>query len=428
MKRLLPYLVAALPAITSAQVDTFHASFKDLNGKALPNVSILPYEGSPVIFTGNDQGLVTIPKYPAKTYEYRLTTKKSEPHNGLDVQDLVLLEALITGNWKPNQPIHELAADLDQSKSVNAEDLKLLTSSITNGSALDFLSGVYGWRFLPANTALSPSNPFNNLPEATDLSSLKGVVRVDMLGYKVGDLNGDARPEKLQSGQQSSRGAGIQVLGKDEAVAAGNTTSFMLTMPEGAAGYGLSMVLNSTDALELIAVESAEAQLLKTQETQVGNKGQKGVYLGFQSSAASIAAGKPLIKVTVKARTNVRLSDVLTLDPEQSYWIGGTLPRFEKQAISLEWEGLPTAAPSNVSLPLTLNYQQGATIAQLQFPAMEGAATVRMVQANGQVICSATIAPGATQHQLEVGALASGLYWIQVVQGQQQGSIALVKP
>ena len=115
--------------------------------------------------------------------------------NGLNVFDYIDLLNHVNNAVLLNTPYKIIAADVNQSGTVNSADAALLLDYVTfRASTLP-----QAWRFVAASyTFTNPASPLGEaFPEANTYSALStDLVGQDFIGVKVGDVNEDADPQQ----------------------------------------------------------------------------------------------------------------------------------------------------------------------------------------------------------------------------------------
>lgn len=118
---------------------------------------------------------------------------------GVTTFDLVLIGKHILGLKALDSPYKMIAADVNRSQRITAIDLiaqRRLILNVDTGFA-DNTS----WRFVPADYQFpDPANPWlEGFPEHIDINALQtGVIGIDFVAIKVGDVSGDADTQATQ--------------------------------------------------------------------------------------------------------------------------------------------------------------------------------------------------------------------------------------
>jgi len=144
-----------------------------------------------VVYT-NSSGVFTDTLPTGGTYNIRPLSCDGAPLNGTNSFDWELMMGHITGTFPLNSPYKIIAADVDNSGSVNLLDtmellhvLSGLTPKLSGGN----------FRFVQKNYVFpNPQNPFNPaFPQTFTLSNLQAPVNdLDFIGLKMGDVNNSA--------------------------------------------------------------------------------------------------------------------------------------------------------------------------------------------------------------------------------------------
>jgi hypothetical protein len=147
-------------------------------------------------------GNYTIQVFPGVLADYILTPYKSDfIFNGVDVDDLSLLNQHVMGQLPLNSPYKRIAADVDGSNSIDMNDVTILQNAIM-GLITEFPNGVPIWRFVDASYAFpNPIDPFNPaFPESITLYSVtEDHIDQDFIAVKMGDFNGTVSTHNLLS-------------------------------------------------------------------------------------------------------------------------------------------------------------------------------------------------------------------------------------
>jgi hypothetical protein len=133
--------------------------------------------------------------------------KDNDILNGITVLDLVLIQRHMLGANLLTDPYKMLAADINNDRRINAEDILLLRQVILNRKA-EFDNNT-SWRFIDANYEFQDaSNPFleDQLPTSVQINDAQmGVRDVNFVAIKVGDVNNSAVTRNLNGTEDRSR-------------------------------------------------------------------------------------------------------------------------------------------------------------------------------------------------------------------------------
>ncbi len=121
--------------------------------------------------------------------------KENNPKNGISTFDLVLLQRHILGVQLLNSPYKQIAADVNNSKTITTADLVYLRKMILG--IVEIFPNGQSWEFMPASFKFTnPNKPlleFDNTSNQIILSNIqKDTLGLDFIAIKKGDLNNSA--------------------------------------------------------------------------------------------------------------------------------------------------------------------------------------------------------------------------------------------
>ncbi|MFK7936301.1 MAG: T9SS type A sorting domain-containing protein [Saprospiraceae bacterium] len=123
--------------------------------------------------------------------DYSIVPAKDTLHTqGVDNTDLQILVEHVTGAISITDPYQLLAADIDRSGEIDAQDIVALRRVISGG--MDHFPNNTSWRFLPKDFEfLEGDNPLAmNLPEIVNINNLdEDLTVINFFAIKVGDLD-----------------------------------------------------------------------------------------------------------------------------------------------------------------------------------------------------------------------------------------------
>ncbi len=123
-----------------------------------------------------DQSYTLIPEY------------ETFPLDGISTIDIIMIRKHILGLDPLDSPYKILAADVDNSGSINGLDLIALRKLIL-GKTLDFQEK-NSWEFVPADTDfIDPQNPWLNILDEVVLHEAEGEQEINYFALKTGDMN-----------------------------------------------------------------------------------------------------------------------------------------------------------------------------------------------------------------------------------------------
>ena len=134
-----------------------------------------------------------------KDEAYQVIPKKDvDPLNGVSTFDLVLMTKHILGIQPFENPYQWIAADVNNSKTITAFDLVMLRKMIL---AIDkYFVKNESWRFVDATYKFVSDTPLTqDFPEMAQIDHLSEDMVMDFVAVKIGDVNGSAKANTLQS-------------------------------------------------------------------------------------------------------------------------------------------------------------------------------------------------------------------------------------
>ncbi|MFN0013274.1 MAG: hypothetical protein ACKVU2_01885 [Saprospiraceae bacterium] len=128
-----------------------------------------------------------------------LTPEKNDDHlNGVSTFDLSLINRHILGHEPFDSPYKNIAADVNNSRSVTTLDVIELRKAILG--ITQHFPGTPSWRFVDAGYVFpNPSNPFQEIfPETRTATGVQaGRLNENFIAIKIGDVNGNALTSSL---------------------------------------------------------------------------------------------------------------------------------------------------------------------------------------------------------------------------------------
>lgn len=188
MKKLFLYLLFfSIASCTYAQPYDITGHINRLSGQPVPEV---------VVYLGGDvedntqsdiNGAYSFLDLPANSNLSILPFKDINPTECVSVRDLIVMGKHIQGITPLSNPYAMIAADVNNTGSVNTADLFLLRRLIL-GRDVDFANNT-SWRFVEAGYNFpNPADPWEeDFPEEVQITNLQSDRVVDFIGVKIGD-------------------------------------------------------------------------------------------------------------------------------------------------------------------------------------------------------------------------------------------------
>jgi hypothetical protein len=223
-------------------------------------------------------------------------TNDKNPLNGVSTYDLVLISKHILGLQPLNTPYKMIAADVNKSGSITTFDIvearKLILGIYTD------LPNNSSWRFVDKSFQFpNMDNPFQTaFPEAITVGqALANNMNGNFVGVKVGDVNGSAIANSLNSADDRSVGT-LLFDAADRTVKAGEVFTVNFNASEKVQGYQFTMNLNGLEVVEVVPGANMTAANF-------------GVFA--DAVTASVDGDAGTFGVTFRAKNDGRLSQML---------------------------------------------------------------------------------------------------------------------
>jgi len=272
------------------------------------------------------------------TFRYEVTTgenytikpkKTMNPLNGVSTFDLVLIQKHILGLETFDSPYNYIAADVNQSNTVTAYDMVILRQLILN-IMTDFPNNE-SWRFVNMAYPMDTVNPLNEgFVEEHVITNIDQDVSLEFMAVKVGDVNGNAKPNALATSEDRSTNGTITIQANDQYVVVGQSyvVDFSVENLNQLAGYQFTL------AYDGLTFEQWEGGLID--ENYFGyTLAKKGFITTSWNKQANnkFLKKEAAFKLRFTAKTDGLLSDLLSISseitPAEGYDASGDLQGLE---------------------------------------------------------------------------------------------------
>ena len=180
--------------VAMARVSGF---IRDANGRSVAGVNVQLVGALTMATVTDTTGAYRFENLPTGTSLGLILEKNFNARNGIGVLDIILISKHILSIEPFESPLSLLAADVDNSGSINILDL-IQIRKITLSIDLAFPSSP-AWRFLPAGfTFLDPQRPWDDfIPSVFSLPAFSGnLENINFTGIKMGDVDFSANPRE----------------------------------------------------------------------------------------------------------------------------------------------------------------------------------------------------------------------------------------
>ncbi len=413
----------SLHLLPSAPAVAVWGSVRTETGEGIAQVQVCSQPFVLTTPTGDYQVLAGAPCLSDSLRLYR----DDDPLNGVSTFDLLLIQRHILGIERLPSPYRIIAADANGSMSVTTFDIVQLRRLILGIDSTLINSPL--WRFVPASFQFpEPDNPFKTaFLQAVALPAGLQSQRVDFIGIRIGDVNGNA------STQLSSSSAPRELwplIAENRNFHAGELLRVVFSGAwENTAAVQLGLFFNP-EVLDLLHVEpmvpglGADHFALRPGGLSCVTACFENPYWLRRRTASALPSSEPmaLFAIHFRARRSGAMQDAIMLrEQPTSAWAFS--PEGSALKPVLQWaERREDAQTVLRAFPNPF----GTHGLYLLLPAETAPAVIRLYDLNGQMLWATT----TTQTQLLLDALLfpkAGAYWVMVEYGGQRQTFRVVK-
>ena len=236
--------------------------------------------------------------------------------NGVSTFDLLLISKHLLGVQAFDSPYKIIAADANKSGSVTSFDILQIRKMILGLN--DTIAGNASWRFVPKSYQFpNPQNPFEEpFPEHIALPGLSAnITGLDFVGIKIGDVNISA-----DAADARSPGDTVFLQLENTRLKAGQTVALPLKINDLDRLLGLQFELEIDPARAWLRGVEFPADAALTAANVAVNARADAPRLAVSwdnSDAKQVAAGAPLFRILLEAKTDVDVSNVLKINAQR---------------------------------------------------------------------------------------------------------------
>ena len=237
---------------------------------------------------------------------YRIEGNLNTEHlNGVSTLDLVLIQRHILGLAEFTDTPDFIAADVNDDGRISAIDLVQIRRLILGFT--DVFEQNTSWRFLdPRQEFDDPSRPFPFLEEILIPSLLQDMEDQDLIGIKIGDVNGNAVANSSLSSNRSNDIASLQV--PSRLLHEGEVVEVPISMDDLNKLSGIQFSIRATGA-EILDISSDHIDLDAGVMRRVSSQEISLAWAGIEP----VSSGH-LFTLTLSAQETGTLDDILSLD------------------------------------------------------------------------------------------------------------------
>jgi len=343
-----------------------------------------------------------------------------DPLDGVTTYDIVQIQKHILGIKPLDHPYKYIAADVNKSKSVTAADIVEIRKLILG--KVDRFKNNESWRFVDSDYKfIDPLNPFlDEFTESFYVPKLINNVLANFTGIKVGDIDDSNKLNGLGNQAQTRTNQYTLVHTEDVMLKAGIETNIELSIPTWMQLDGLQFALNINPALARVS------QVLCTEESVVRDESIGTVFMDrgiVNVSWVRNMSDKGQWKLTLKviSKSNVNLSEILTIDPvlmpAEAYT---TSNEFNVVALSMNsnqathsqvklYQNIPNPYSQSTRIPFELNADSEVILS--------------VIDVNGQVVYEYKKFFTKGYHEIPINKTSiqkSGMYYYMIQTGRDK--------
>jgi len=263
----------------------------------------------PAMITTDDSG--SFEYRVEKGADYTIRPKKDkQPLNGVSTFDLVLIQKHILGLQTFDSPYSYIAADVNQSGAVTAFDMVITRQLILN--IITSFPNNESWKFVNMAYPMNAPNPLlEGYEQEHSITAIEENVLLDFMAVKVGDVNGNAKPNTLLVSEDRSFNGTLDFHVQDQAVQAGQAYLVDFKLPNSSKIDGYQFTL----AYDGLSFENWEGGLV--QENHFGyTLAKRGLLTTSwnKQGNAKLPEDSPFFRLRFTAQKDGWLSDMLTIN------------------------------------------------------------------------------------------------------------------
>jgi len=245
---------------------------------------------------------------------------------------IVLISKHILGITKFDNPYQMIAADVNESGTITAFDMVQLRQLILN-IRTDFTNSD-SWKFVAVNYEFTTANPTaENYPQEVQIADLDRDMNADFVAVKMGDVNGNARPNSFTIAEDRRTTKTFEIDIEDIMIKAGERYQVAFTTKQLAAIQGYQFTLTYND----LKLEKLHSGLVGVENFGLQKMDKGSITTSWNQSAANSQQSvendsqevTDLFNIEFTALKNGKLSEQLSLisrpTPIEAYGQDGEL-------------------------------------------------------------------------------------------------------
>ena len=282
----------------------------DFVNEVLTSIESNTQQEFPLTQTTGDNGQYAFASIP-QGFDYSVSAQKNDNYlNGVSTLDLVLIQKHIIGLDNLQSAYKTIAGDANNDGRISALDLISLRELILG--KISELPNNSSWRFTPAAESIFDATnpwPFTESIEVNDLA--ENMLEEDFIAIKIGDVNGNAAANSLQTAEVRTSGVTNFVLA-DEYVNANQLIAVPVTSNDFNNVYGFQFTMDLT-GLSYVGIEKGSIDVSDDNLADFGDH----LTMSWESSEA-MTSTETLFTLVFKASEGVTLSNAIALNSEKT--------------------------------------------------------------------------------------------------------------
>ncbi|MFM2392519.1 MAG: hypothetical protein RLZZ546_496 [Bacteroidota bacterium] len=351
--------------------------------------------------------------------EYKVIPKKYDGTlNGVSTLDLIHIQRHILGVKRIESPYKRIAADINRDGKISASDLVSLRRLILG--LQDSMLYKETWRFIWKEYQFSdPTNPWTQtLMEAYEIGELQSDMKIDWIGIKLGDVNGDVVSNGTEEQIETRGERGLLLEYEDREVRKGEEIEMSIKTREGVEISGIEYNIKGG---KVKGIESTfDTEIREIEKGEEKGEGEESSVIMTRGNGEIYDENKELMRIKIEVERSGKLSEIIGLTKGRMAnvaYIGNDLEKVEIELRGVEGEGRKFEIGQNIPNPWN-----EITVIPIKIPQTD-ALTLTIKDVAGRVVMNRSMILQKGSHNIEIGKemFKSGSYIYEVeYQGEKQ--------
>lgn len=317
--------------------------------------------------------------------------------DGVSTLDLVLIQRHILAISQFTDPMHMVAADIDDNDRVSGADVVSLRQVIL-GISDEFPNGQKSWRFVDASSTMDAATalPYDEIIEVNNLT--QSVTNQDFKAVKIGDVNESATGNLASSNDLDVRSRNVVTLViKEDATLSGSTLEVPVYADEAITIAGLQLALRIPNGMTISDIVAGQLDI-NASDVHIDGSIAKTAYAS--STELAVTTEEPLFTLIIEGDVSTDAANLLSIDNDAL--------RAELYDSNLETYDVEMSVRTGLAATLTVeqnmpNPFDGQTVISF-FTPLSGDVTLEVTDISGRMIYSNTQHYDDGQHTINFDA------------------------